>query len=146
MCTLNCTIGDSHFSYPNHIGAFGKNKTSENGKLLVDLLTQNNLYACNTQFKHKLAHVTTFNSNLKIKSRNNPIRKQIDFLLAHNSWKKLNTDCISYSGTLCTSDHRLVKKEFTIDWRKFFEKPSKNKNIKVEHLKIKKLQMCTEKR
>ena len=74
---FNCTIGDSHVSYPNHIGAFGKNKTSKNGKLLVDFLTQNNLYASNTLFKHKLAHVTTFTLNLKIKSRKNPIRKQI---------------------------------------------------------------------
>ena len=42
----------------------------------------------NTQFKHKLAPVTTFTSNLKIKSRKNPIRKQIDFIVAHTSWKK----------------------------------------------------------
>ena len=60
-------------------GAFRKNKTSENGKLL-DFLTQNNLYANTTQFKHKLAHITTFTSNLKIKSRKNRIQKQIDFI------------------------------------------------------------------
>ena len=84
------------------------------------------MYACNTQFKHKLAHDTTFTSNLKVKSMKNPIRKQIDLILTHNSWKKINTDCRSYSGTLCTSDHRLIKSEFTIDWRKIFEKPSKN--------------------
>ena len=102
---FNASIGSQHKNYSTNIGSFGKGEVNKNGKLLTDFLAQNNLYACNTFFRHKLAHVTTFVSNLKIKWRRNPIRKQIDFIVAHKNWKSCGKDARSYSGTLTTSDH-----------------------------------------
>ena len=104
---FNATLGDSHADHPQHIGSYGKDKTNQNGKTLIDFLTQNDLYVTNTFFKHKLSHVTTFTSNLKLKGRRNPIRKQIDFILAHKTWKKNNTNARSYINTNCDSDHRI---------------------------------------
>lgn len=107
-----------------------------NGKILTDFLVQNDLYACNTFFKHKLAHVTTHVSNLKIPSRRNPIRKQIDFIIAHKNWKSCGKNARSYSGTLTTSDHRLVIASFDkINFSRIHKEDNRNKNIQVDHIK-----------
>ena len=78
---FNSKIVDSHNNYPENVGYFGKDKTNPNGKKLIDFLSQNNFHACNTFFNHKLAHVTTFTSNLTNPTRRNPYRSHIDFIL-----------------------------------------------------------------
>ena len=78
---FNASVGESHSDYPQHVGTFCSGYTNKNGKLLVDLISQNDFYINNTFFKHKLAHINTWTSNLHPKGRRNPIRKQIDFII-----------------------------------------------------------------
>ena len=137
---FNGTVGDSHDNYPDNIGNFGNGETNFNGKLLVDLLGQNDLYINNTFFDHKLAHVNTWTSNLKLPHRRNPIRKQIDFIISHINWRCCNTDARAYSGTKTFSDHRLVISKYkNIKLCKIHKKKNATKIYKVNHLKN-----CTE--
>ena len=104
------------------------------GKKLIDFLSPNNFHACNTFFNHKLAHFTTFTSNLTNPTRINPYRSQIDFILVHTNWKTCNTNARSHAGTIANSDHRLVTAQFKIIWTKIFKTPINNKNIIATHL------------
>ena len=80
---FNSTIASNHTKYPHNIGHFEKGILNNNGNHLTDLLVQNNLYATNTFFNYKLAHISTFVSNRTVPYRKNPLRKQIDYILAH---------------------------------------------------------------
>ena len=123
-------------NYPKNVGPFGKYHKNLNQLPLINFLTLNELYATNTFFKHKLAHVTTFQQYSQPKNKVNPIRKQLDYVLAPFSWKINNTNSRSYSGTLTKSDHRLVKCTFKINWLKVYKaKTVNNKNITVNHLR-----------
>jgi len=132
---FNGIIGSGNSTYPKNIGPFGKGKSNLNGQFVIDLLVRNNLYACNTFFKHKLAHISTFVSNLTTPQRRNPFRNQIDFVFAHKNWKILNTDARSYINTRTSSDHRIVVSCFNVVWRKLFYKPAGIKYVTVDHLK-----------
>ena len=66
-----------------HVGKYNAaSYTNTNGEFLIDLIVRNNLYLCNTFFKHKLEHLTTWTSNFTPVNRRNPIRTQIDYIIA----------------------------------------------------------------
>ena len=132
---FNCSLGNFHEDYPSNVGAYNKPSDSKYGHLLVEFLAENELYATNTYFRHKLAHITTFTSNKSWVNRRNPYRSQIDYIAANIHWKCVNNNSRSYSGTICDSDHRLVKCTFELNWRRIYDKSKRNINIQVQHLK-----------
>ena len=77
---FNSQIGTYNKEHPELIGKYYKGtKRDKNSTFLIDIITQNQLVVTNTHFKHKLAHITTW--ECKNKHRINPVRNQIDFIL-----------------------------------------------------------------
>ena len=89
---FNAVIADGHIKYPENVGKYSKGKINENGYYLIDFLAQNNLYATNTFFEHKLSNISTWQSNYFPEYRKNPFRNQIDFIIGHKAWKSNNLD------------------------------------------------------
>ena len=131
---FNLSVGSAHDQYPSNIGSYGKGIATEQSDILLGLLQRNNLYVTNTFFKHKLAHVTTWQSEYIKENRRNPYRTQIDFVIAHSSWKRTHRDARSYINLDVSTDHRLVISKFNVDWSRVFAPKKPNKNISVEHL------------
>ena len=82
--------------YHQAIGKYGKGEANSNGYHLLNFALMQGLYLTNTFFKHKPAHITTWqcpdgvaekvdaNSNT---IRRNPYRNQIDYILAQRNFK-----------------------------------------------------------
>ena len=132
---FNISLGQAHSNYPVNVGHYGKGKTSEYAWYLLDLLQRHDLYATNTNFQHKISHITTWQAEYTRKGRRNPIRTQIDYIIAHKNWKRNNTNARSYINTNVTSDHRLVVSNFHVNWKKLVSPNKTNKNICVDHLR-----------
>ena len=84
---FNAKTGSSNSLYPQNIGLYGKGYTNANGEFLVETAVRNNLILSNTFFKHKLCHITTWESpdftdkkHTDGTIRRNPYRNQIDYI------------------------------------------------------------------
>ena len=85
---------------------------------LITLSEENNLFLCNTAFRHKAAHRETWmcppreetRVSRKGKERNIYVsrRHQIDFIICRHSLAKTLTDCRAYWGYKFSSDHAIV--------------------------------------
>ena len=111
--------------YHSTIGKHGKGQVNENGYHLLNFAKINNLKVCNTFFKHKPSHITTWEAPEKTNGcidrnsktpRNNRYRNQIDYILIRKHNGINITDARSYGGMLTTSDHKLVMVTCTIKW------------------------------
>ena len=92
------------------LGRYSRGTRNNSGQCLVNFCLANDLFIANSAFKHKACHITTWESK-----RNNPnnnkitnIYSQIDYVLCQSSMKNILIDSRSYSGTLTSSDHKLV--------------------------------------
>ena len=106
---FNAKTGSANSYLPKHVGKYNSaNYTNTNGEFLVDLIVRNNLYLCNTFFKHKLEHVNTWTSNFTPAHKRNPTRTQIDYIIAPLNFKSINTNDRAYNGIQTHSDHKLL--------------------------------------
>ena len=140
---FNTQIGKYHEDYPDIIGLYTNQKKSSNSHFLVKLLLKNNLYACNTFFKHKLEQINTWTSSFIPSRRRNPYRCQIDYIIASKNLRNLNFDSKAINRLLIDTDHKLILSKFKIEinsWRKIYSQnlqTAKNQ-FSVEHLKERK--------
>ena len=112
---FNAKTGSSHHTYPRNIGLYTTDKTNANGEFLINLIVKNNFYICNTFFKHKLEHINTWTSNFTPNGRRNPLRSQIDYIIAPDSFRRLNTNARACNGLTINSDHKLVISTFILN-------------------------------
>ena len=96
---------------------------NENGRILLEFAKRNDLRLTNTYFKHKSSHRTTWvcpqRKNIHTdtksgKTRRNPDRNEIDYILIKN---KNNVNIFysrSYGGMSAKSDHKPVITELEI--------------------------------
>jgi len=112
---FNAKTGGSYNQYPQNIGKYGSGKTNENGDLLIETIVRNNFYLCNTFFKHKLENINTWTSNFTPKNRRNPIRNQIDYVIAPLNFKSINLDSKAVNGYNTSTDHKLVVSIFNLN-------------------------------
>ena len=93
-----------------NVGKYGNGTHNDNGETLLNFLISNHLSACNTAFKHKSRHITTYTGQVKDHrfhiSKN--IYSQIDYVLCRTRTKCLLQNSRSYAGTITDSDHKLV--------------------------------------
>ena len=131
---FNSQIGTHHKDYPELIGRYYKgNKVDKNSEFLINFLLQNQLVVTNTKFKHKLAHITTWECNNKY--RYNPVRNQIDFVLCKSRTFSSVTNSRSYNGPKTSSDHRLVICDIPkFKWHKIFLKSKAVPKINCDRL------------
>ena len=136
---FNAKTGSANSYLPKHVGKYNSaNYTNTNGEFLVDLIVRNNLYLCNTFFKHKLEHVNTWTSNFTPAHKRNPTRTQIDYIIAPLNFKSINTNARAYNGIQTNSDHKLLIGIFELNnctRRKIYPKPKNVVNSSTHHLK-----------
>ena len=119
-----------------HTGSFARGIRNENGDYLYSMLTEFNLIACNTFFKHRACHITTWEGR-----RNNlKIFNQIDYIIAKMCRKTSMINARSYFNNHINTDHRLVVTKFMR--HQSFERPTIKKRISncdkvLEELSIK---------
>ena len=102
------------------------------------MCTRNNLVLTNTQFKHKMAHRSTWVSVLKPKiERKNLYRNQIHYIITRKRHKLFVTNSRSYSGIETTTDHKLVKMNTRMEWYKLNTSKTKTKIFNIDELKTK---------
>ncbi|ELT94673.1 hypothetical protein CAPTEDRAFT_208902, partial [Capitella teleta] len=87
-------------------------ETNHNGKLLVDLLTEHDLLAANTQFRKKRGKRWTF------LDRCTRAKRQLDYILVRKKWRNSVLNAEPYH-TFCTvgSDHRVVSMRVRLSLR-----------------------------
>ena len=112
---FQCSIADGSKYYPKNVGSYSKGATNQNGPFSIDFLIQNNLYTTNTFFQHLYTNITTWQNNNYPAYRRNPFRHQMDFILAHTSWKRNNTDAKSLTNFQTHGDHKIVIAKFKIN-------------------------------
>ena len=119
---FNAKTGTLHKQYPHIIGRYGKGRASSNGHELAELCSRNNLMLANTIFRHKSAHITTWQAPENLTAtfqrdgtiRRNPVRNQIDYIIIRQEDRCQIFNARSYSGMFTKSDHRLVIGDFKI--------------------------------
>ena len=130
---FNAKTGSGYEEFSENMGKFGKGELNNSGRYLLEMCRNTNMYLTNTTFNHKLCHGTTWTAPFrKFKTwrgeeRKNPVRNQIDYVIARCSSKKFVTNARSYGGTKTDTDHKLVKTEMKIVWH---NKTTKRKNEK----------------
>ncbi len=91
------------------LGRWSRGKRNENGEALLSFAEQQGLTIANSCFQHKARHLTTWEGSIKPKKGESvpvPVYNQIDYILCRH--KQHLQDCRAYSGTILTSDHRLL--------------------------------------
>ena len=125
------------------MGKYGKGEVNTNGYALLELAKSNNLKLTNTFFRHKPAHITTWESPERIldfidsKSgtvRKNPYRNQVDYILIKNRQDIRVTNSRSYGGINTKSDHKLVLATVQTKWP--YRKTSGNKTERIDYRKM----------
>ena len=125
------------------MGKFGKGHLNSNEEWLLDYAKENGIVLTNTLFQHKLAHRTTWTCTERINPHNsadgtirrNPYRNQIDYIMTKVIHKQLITDSRSYSGISTSTDHKLVKAQFKLEWWKMQKQHSKSVKINIDKLR-----------
>ena len=140
---FNAKTGSGHTLYPENIGKYGKGHINSNGEYLLDYAKDNHLVITNTLFPHKLAHRTTWTSLERVNQhlskdgtvRRNPYRNQIDYIATKLIHRKLVQNSRSYSGITTSTDHKLVKAEFKLEWWRLRKQCIKSTCIDVDKLR-----------
>ena len=111
----------------NSTGKYTKSNINENGELLIEFADMNNLKLTNTFFKHKPAHLSTWQCPQRQQEimdknsgtiRRNPYRNQIDYILIRKSNNITVHDSRSFGGFTCNSDHKPVISKINLRWKK----------------------------
>ena len=132
---FNAKTGSGWKTHPENIGYFGKGLVNSNGEHLLDLANRQNLVLTNTIFDHKKAHRTTWEAPERtFENRTNPIRNQIDYILARKEHRIFIQDSRSYSGTETFSDHRMVILKMKINWKIITPRTTSKKQIDIQKL------------
>ena len=86
-------------------------QTNDNGKMLLDIMEEYQLLACNTLFQKRAGKLWTW------KSPNSTVH-QIDFILTRKKWGRSITNCEAYgSFSSLGSDHRIITAMITLSLR-----------------------------
>eukprot|EP00795_Rhopilema_esculentum_P017828 gene17828-9525_t len=131
---FNAKTGTGKSRYPNNIGKHGKGQENLNGTHLLEFACKNKLILTNTIFKHKMAHTTTWESNISIKPKDSDdfkqilVRNQIDYIIMKIRDRHILTDSRSYNGIKTNTDHRLIIADIHINKTSNF-KPKKKKEL-----------------
>lgn len=117
MGDFNAKVGEVTRELPN-VGQYGLGERNEAGQTLVDFSVANDLAIMNTMFKQPLRRRYTW------KSPNGLNRNQIDYIMTKTRWRHCITNCRTFPGADCDSDHNLVVATFRTRFRKARDMPA----------------------
>ena len=92
------------------LGRFSRGRRNVSGQCLLDFCNAHKFFITNSAFKHKAAHITTWEST-RINKTNNTIKhiyNQIDYVICPADQKCNLKNARSYNGMSTFSDHRIV--------------------------------------
>ena len=116
---LNAKVGSARPASGGAVGCFSKHVSSNaNGERLIELCEEQNLILCNTMFKHRMQHRSTWFSDGLVHRDGQPVRNMIDFVIMRRSNTVRVVNARSYGGFTIRSDHHLVIADFRLTfWR-----------------------------
>ena len=86
-------------------------------------------------YLYLFTNITIWQNNNYPPHRKNPYRHQIDFILAHTSWKRNNTYAKSLNTFNTHSDHKIVLSKFKINWQIVYKRQNTYRSTSVDHLR-----------
>ena len=114
---FNAKTGSGWRGFPEEVGRFGKGHVNNNGQALLECMKTHNVVLTNTLFRHKLAHVSTWEAlertfigivdengnhrqllDLDGCPRRNLFRNQIDYIAVRNTHRRFITNSRSTSN------------------------------------------------
>jgi len=84
------------------VGLYSLGETNEAGEQLEDFCLEHELVLANTMFKQHRRQLYTWTSP------DGNTRNQIDYISTAQRWKTSLTDCHTYPGAECGTDHQLL--------------------------------------
>jgi hypothetical protein len=114
------------------MGKHSRGRRNNSGNMLVNFCSANDLFICNSAFKHDAKHITTWSQHKKEKNTSKMITifNQIDYIITTKQQAHAMKDSRSYSGTETSSDHRLVVTRTNIEWAKLYNRKTSRNNTK----------------
>ena len=108
---FNAKIGKCPSQLPT-VGQYGLGERNDAGDTLFSFCEANSLSIVNTLFKQPARRQYTWTSP------DGKHRNQIDYILVHKRWRKSITNCRTYPGSDCNSDHNLLVATFKAKFQK----------------------------
>ena len=110
-----------------------KGKRNNDGQTLLGLCEEKGLFVSNSAFNHPARHQTTCVGQIKdnITGDTKNIYNQIDFILCPKRFKHLLENSRAFSGTLLTSDHKLVKTVVKTEQHRVWKKGQNKTTLKL---------------
>ena len=110
-------------------------KRNAAGQRLVEFTEFNRMILCNTIFKHKECHKTTWTAKRK---NGTCTQNQIDYIACPDRLKKMLMDARSYGGMKALSDHKIVIAKIALDhkYTMNIRKSRSNKQIVLDSRKL----------
>ena len=109
MGDMNAKIGEGRDE--NIVGDYGLGERNERGEKFINWCKTHNQMIANTWFIHHKRRLYTW------KSPGDRVRNQIDYITIHERFRNLITQCKTYPGADCGSDHIPVICNFTVSLR-----------------------------
>jgi endonuclease/exonuclease/phosphatase family metal-dependent hydrolase len=98
---FNAKVGNNRSYSPEVLSLYGLGDRNENGALLIDFASSNDLMIGEAQFSHKSIHKHTWTSP------DGTTRNQIDEFLINRKWRSTLQDVRTLRGADAGSDHSL---------------------------------------
>ncbi|XP_019623440.1 PREDICTED: craniofacial development protein 2-like, partial [Branchiostoma belcheri] len=112
---FNARLGDEEARYTLH------SETNRNGRMLLELTSEQNLIICNTRFQKKAGKLWTYMSP-------GGNRYQLDYILIRRKWQNSMLNAEAYSTFASVgSDHRIVSARVRLSLRKKKAEPRKKR-------------------
>ena len=112
------------------LGKYSRGIRNNTGQSLIDFCNVNQLFVCNSAFKHRACHITTWENHKEDKNKNKmtSIYNQIDYIICQQKQKHILNDARSYKGTSVSSYHRLLVSRINIEFYKIYKPTTKPNN------------------
>ncbi|XP_030752245.1 uncharacterized protein LOC115879485 [Sitophilus oryzae] len=111
------------------VGDYGTGERNERGDTLIQFCQEENFFICNTWFELPARRLYTWKSPQD--SKQNPIRNQIDYILAPKRYRNGVLSAKTYPGADVGSDHNPVVARIRMRLKKFVRKFTKKPNMSL---------------
>ena len=122
------------------LGRWSRGTLNDNGEALLQFAESKGLLLANTCFQLQPIHLTTWvgaykPKNVPTDSPSIPVYNQIDYILVAHRHRRLLQACKGYSGTMTSSDHRLLIATIAFPTKLQYRRPPKPEpKLAVNHL------------